>query len=118
MTETLSLTEPPILCSLSGGDYQARLDWIAALTANALRAHSRDDLRLALTYAPEARDRVEELMRREQECCAFLDFALHEERDGLRLTITAPERARDAADDVFALFLPGAAPVASCACCN
>lgn len=116
MTPTASPNEPPVLCSLSGGDYQARLAWIATLNAEALRAYHRDDLRLELTYAPEARDRVREMVGRERECCAFLDFDLRDDRDAVRLMISAPERARGAADDVFAPFVPGMPAAASCGC--
>lgn len=116
MTPTASLNEPPVMCSLSGGDYQARLAWIAALNAETLRAYRRDDLRLELTYAPEARDRVREMVGRERECCAFLDFDLRDDRDAVRLTISAPERARGAADDVLAPFVPDASTTASCGC--
>ncbi len=51
------------------------------------------------------RDRVHELVRKESECCAFLAFALDESRGDVRLTITAPDRARDAADLFFEPFL-------------
>ncbi len=111
-----SIAEPPVACSLAAGDYKARIAWIADLNAAALHAHRRDDLRLELTYAADARDRVGEMVRREQDCCAFLTFEVRETRDGVRLTITAPERARGAADDLFAPFLPVAAAPSGCAC--
>lgn len=112
MADTAPPPEPPVACSLSGADHRTRLDWIAALNADALIAHRRDDLRLVLTYTPKAHARVNELVRRETECCAFLDFALSKERDGLRLSITVPERARATADDVLSPFMPdGAATV-------
>ena len=78
---------PPIACTLGAGDFKARLAWIAALNAASLRAERQDGLRLELTYAPEARGQVLDLIRREQECCAFLSFALDEDPSGLRLTV-------------------------------
>jgi len=40
----------------------------------------------------------------EQHCCAFLDFDLREDADAVHVTITAPENAREAADELFAQF--------------
>jgi hypothetical protein len=37
----------------------------------------------------------------EQHCCAFLNFNVREEPDAVHVTITAPESARDAADELF-----------------
>jgi hypothetical protein len=62
----------PIACTLDVGDFRARLAQIAALNRDALHEHRR--------------------------CCAFLAFDLREESDELRLTITAPEEARGAAE--------------------
>ena len=46
------------------------------------------------------------MVRKEGACCAFLDFDLHENAQGIHLSITAPENARDAANDLFAHFAP------------
>jgi hypothetical protein len=60
---------------------------------------------------------VREMVAKEQSCCAFLAFELSETDTNVRLTITAPERARDAADALFEQFVPagvsprGATPV-------
>jgi hypothetical protein len=95
----------PIACALAPGDFNSRLAWIAELTRDALRENRRDDLVLQLTYAPEAAHRVREMIRHEQACCAFLAFDLREEPDAVRLTITAPEDARAAADTLFEQFV-------------
>jgi hypothetical protein len=55
-----------------------------------------------------ARDRVREMVKREQACCGFLAFDLREEGQELRLTITAPEEARGAAETLFDQFAAGA----------
>ena len=96
--------DPPIACTLQGGSYQERLAWIADLARDSLRSHSRQDLRLDLRYAPEAAGRVRDMVRKEQDCCAFLDFELAETGDEVRLTITAPERAREVASVLFDEF--------------
>ena len=104
------MTEPrpdvPIACTLTAGSYQQRSEWIAALMRDGLRSHSRTDLRLDLRFAPSVADRVREMVRNEQECCAFLSFEVSEEPEDVWLTITAPERARDAADSLFDQFVP------------
>ena len=96
--------ETPIACTLQPGDYKDRLAWIAELARDGLSNVHRDDLRLELTYAAHVRDRVREMVRLEQQCCAFLSFEVTEVAEGVRLAITAPERARDAADALFEPF--------------
>jgi hypothetical protein len=98
--------EAPIACTLRAVDYKDRLSWIADLARDGLVEVHREDLRLELRYAPSVAERVSEMVRKEQQCCAFLNFALSEIDDGLRLTITAPERARELADALFEQFLP------------
>jgi hypothetical protein len=49
---------------------------------------------------------VRELVRKEQTCCAFLDFDLRSNLSGILLTITAPKSAADAADMLFNHFAP------------
>jgi len=57
-----------IACTLTPGDFNRRLAWMAELTRDALREHRRDDLVLQLAYAPEAAHRVREMVRKEQAC--------------------------------------------------
>ena len=116
----LVLTPPPIACTLGAGDFQARVAWIAALNARALRNHRRDDLILHLTYAPNAAADIREMVSKERACCAFLDSAIWEDTTGLVLTITAPEDAREAAELVFEPFVAKtpAKAAASCGCCG
>jgi hypothetical protein len=75
----------PIACMLDAGDFKKRIAWIADLNRRALVGSRRDDLRLELTYAPHAIQDVRELVRREQHCCAFLDFDLRQDDDAIRL---------------------------------
>jgi hypothetical protein len=106
----------PIACTLAPGAFKDRLAWIAALNKDALRKYARRDLVLELSYALEARERVHELVRNEQACCAFLAFELHEAGNEIRLTVTAPETAREAADALFEQFVANAPAPSSCAC--
>jgi hypothetical protein len=101
--------ESPIACTLQGGSYQERLAWIAELARDGLRGVNREDLRLELSYAPGVAGRVREMVDKEQKCCGFLDFELIETGADVRLTITAPERAREVADALFEQFVPSTA---------
>lgn len=106
----------PIACTLTPGAFKERMGWMAALNKEALRTHMRRDLVLELSYAPEARERVREMVRNEERCCAFLGFELHESANEIRLTVTAPEMAREAADALFEQFIANAPASSSCAC--
>ena len=99
------------------GDYKTRLAWIADLTSEALRRQARRDLELELVYSADAAVRVREMVRKEQDCCAFLTFDLDERPDEIRLTIKAPEGAREAGDMLFGQFLPSAEAHTGCGCC-
>lgn len=106
----------PIACTLAPAEHKDRLAAIGALNRDALRNHQRSDLALQLSYAIGARERVQAMVRSEQSCCAFLAFELREIENEVRLTITAPERAREAADALFQQFLTNAPAPPSCAC--
>jgi hypothetical protein len=113
----MTIVEAPLIaCTLAPGKLKDRLAWIAALNKDALRKCERRGLVLELNYAPEARERVHEMVRNEQACCAFLAFELHEAGNEIRLTVTAPERAREAADTLFEQFVANAPAPSSCAC--
>jgi hypothetical protein len=96
----------PIARTRQSGSYQERLAWIAVLARDGLHAVNREDLRLELRYAPDVATRVREMVRKEQECCGFLNFDLTETEEDVRLTITAPQRARQVADMLFEQFVP------------
>ena len=96
----------PIACTLIEGDFRDRLAWIAELTRDALRSYERADLTLKLRYDPESVQRVQEMIRKERACCAFLTFEIREQADEVWLTIKAPEDARTTAEALFEPFLP------------
>lgn len=105
---------PPVACTLASGALTDRLVSIATLNRDALQKYERRDLVLELTYALEAREHVHEMVRNERTCCAFLDFDLQETGNEVRLTIRAPERAREAADALFEQFVANAPALSSC----
>jgi hypothetical protein len=105
---------PPISCTLTGETLNDRLTWIAHLTRDSLRGYERQGLVLELRYDAEAADRVRDMVRKEQECCAFLRFAVCEGAGDIRVTITAPEAAREAADRLFEPFVASAPTQSRC----
>lgn len=106
--------QPPIACTLSGASYRERLDSNAALACDGLRSRQRRDLTLELHYSAEVADRVREMVRKETACCAFLAFELAEGDGEVRVTVTAPEAAREIAESLFDQFAPrDPPPVAS-----
>jgi hypothetical protein len=112
-------SEPPVItCTLAPTDLKARLAAIAELNAAALVSHRRDDLRLVLIYAAVAREQVVSMVRGERACCGFLTFEIGEERGGVRVTIDAPESARDAAESVFESFRSKTTNQVDCKCCG
>jgi len=108
---------PPIACTLTGGDFNERIAWIADLNRTALRSHRRRDLELTLSYDPAVIGQLRELVAKEQACCAFLAFDLVERPDAIELTITAPEEARAAAETVFEQFTASVPAKVGCGCC-
>lgn len=107
-----------IACTLGAGDYQERVRWLADLNRRALVRHARQDLTLQLEYETSATSELEELVWRERACCAFLGFDIARAGETVRLTITAPATAREAADSLFAAFLAKDATIQPrCGCC-
>jgi len=105
--ETRSEHEPqPIACTLTPDAFQDRVGWLRKLANESLLFSRRTPLSLHLIYEDAVTERVRELVRQEQACCAFLRFNVHEESDGVHLTVTAPEEAREAADLLFEHFAP------------
>jgi Protein of unknown function (DUF1153) len=85
--------------------------WIGTLVRDALRGSERDDLTLCLRFAPEAVQRIQDMVRKEQACCSFLTFEMEERPQELWLIIRAPEAARAAADALFAQFTASVSPL-------
>ena len=95
-----------IACTLGAGDFKERVAGIRDLARRSLLASRREPLRLSLTYGPGALEDVRDLVAKETECCAFLNFDLRDDGGAVSLTITAPVAASAAADELFAHFGP------------
>ena len=102
----MSDTDTPIACTLDAASYPKRLADIRALMTRALKSARREGASLHLAFDPAARADVEDMVRKEQACCAFLDFQTTQANGEIALTITVPPRAADSADDLLAPFAP------------
>lgn len=102
----MSNADKPIACTLTPGAFLARVDMIQKLIGRALLTSRRDGRRLHLTFAPEAREDVAKVVALERECCAFLDFDMHDGKN-VELTITVPGGHEP--DELLRVFAPSAA---------
>jgi hypothetical protein len=95
----------PLACSLSGAELAARRREIREVVARALigSERGRADLRLRFARSPSVVDAVEDLVRRERECCPFLHFEIIEGASELVLSIRAPAGAAAVLDEFAAL---------------
>lgn len=94
-----------IACTLGAGDFKERVAGIRELASRHLLSSRREPLVLHLTYEADALPAVEDLVEKESDCCAFLNFEL-QTGETVQLTITAPASAASAADELFAHFAP------------
>lgn len=110
--------EIPIACTLSAGDFEKPTTWIADLNARALASHRTEGLTLHLRYRADATSDVQELVRRETECCAFLTFDLRRSADFIELAVAAPPEVEIGAGTLFNDFISGTASgcASACAC--
>lgn len=99
-------TTVAVACTLGPDDFKTRVAALHELASRSLRRSRRDGLVLDLTYDAAELPEIENLVAKERECCAFLEFRLRLDAEGVRLTITAPQNAGPAADDLFAHFAP------------
>jgi hypothetical protein len=92
----------PPACSLAPGEAADRAAEFRALAGRALQSRELRDGTLVLSFRAEAgmREAVDDLARRERECCSFLDFGVEASGDSVTLTIGA-EAGDTAALDAF-----------------
>ena len=92
--------ELPLACSLTAGEQSERADEFRELAARALLQREREPGRLLLSFRDEAAEQVEDLARRERECCPFLEISVARSDDAVLLSLGAAPDA-DAALDPF-----------------
>ena len=100
--------EAPVACTLSSDDLGLRLAWIRQVTSANLLSHRLTGTALQLTYRPDAKPDLEQIVDREWQCCAFLRFELRESAGTVELTIEAPSGVGEEARWLFDQFMPSA----------
>ena len=96
-----------LACNLKMEDLPGRLALIRRVTTAGLLSHNLDAQSLRLVYRKTVLEELRTIVEAEQECCAFLTFALTVNATEAALTITASPERRDSARWLFAQFLPG-----------
>ena len=101
----LSPTEgAPIACDMSRArdTPEGRLAEYGELFQRALLERERRDDAVVLVFAADAREHVEDLARREHDCCPFVDYRVEADGDRVRWTTTnTVDGDRRAAVDVM-----------------
>ncbi|MGH8062276.1 MAG: hypothetical protein ACREO7_09720 [Pseudoxanthomonas sp.] len=111
-------TTPDPACSLTARAFQERVGWIAALNQEFLRRSQRQGNILTLTYGAAARSQVEDMVSRERDCCAFLEFKITSAGEEVVLSVTVPTHATESADKLLAPFLGDQTSAAATECCG
>jgi hypothetical protein len=101
--------ELPVVCSLGASDLGRRLAAIGEIGAESLIDHQQDGGRHLLRFRSDTRtrERLEDIVKAERECCAFLDLTLMEGCCELTLKVTAPEAGQATADGFAMAFVAG-----------
>ena len=107
------MTTPPIACSLTAAGRQQRAELVAALAADALLDHKRDEASLVLRFrgAPGVEERVRSWAALEAECCPFLTMVVDAAGSVVTLRIGGPPEASGIIDDLLPVSAEPQQPV-------
>ena len=92
--------ELPVACSLTAAEQGERADEFRELARRALLSRQREPGRVVLSFRAGVEGQLEDLARRERECCPFLEISVERGDDVVALSIGAARDA-DAALDAF-----------------
>jgi hypothetical protein len=95
---------PPIACSLTATDYEARVRELAQLAAGALRSETPipGGRRFAFEPRPGVETRLRAAIAAEASCCPFLTLTLAVSDRELVLDVTGPADAQPILAELFA----------------
>lgn len=104
--EAILPVDVPIACTLSEADLPQRLAAARALGADALVGVETSGRHARLRFSGQ-RERVEELIAAETQCCSFLGFELEQSDEAVELAINAPEGAEPVLRSLVAAIVAG-----------
>lgn len=98
--------DTPMACSLGADELERRLAAISAIGAESLISHDIEGDNHLLRFRANAnvRQRLEDIIAAEAECCSFLDLSLSDRGGDLILSIAAPTNAQVLADELARAF--------------
>ena len=96
-------TDLPIACSLSADEMARRGEEMRALARDALMDKSRAPgfVKLEFRSGGGTDAAVHELVRRERECCPFLDIAVERAGERIVVSIRGPGEAQPVLDAIY-----------------
>ena len=99
-------TDPPIACTLTGSAYTDRLAQMTDLGHETLLERTDTATGTELRFRPGASTRatLDEIVRAEQSCCAFLNFEMTDTPNALVLQINGPQDSRAIVDELADAF--------------
>jgi hypothetical protein len=99
---------PTLACSLSADERTERGRELRELARRALAGRDREERAVVLTYraAPEVEEALRDVIRREAECCPFLDLELVSGERELSLRVSAPAAGEEMLDLIYESSIP------------
>ena len=103
-------TDQPIACTLTAAELPERFAEIRAIGATSLLYTRVGEAEAFLLFEPDpqTRERLEAIVAAESLCCAFLALDVKDTRDGLLLTIRAPDGGEQVMRQLVDVFRGGA----------
>lgn len=94
----------PIVCTLAGPEQAARADEFRAAFAHLTATEAfPGGFRWVFSFEPDLEGRLQDLARREHDCCRFFDFRVFREGDAIVWESRADERATAILDELMRL---------------
>jgi hypothetical protein len=93
----------PVACTLSGPQMSDRLVKFRELAARSLLGRTRAEgwVRLDFERSEATEAQVNDLIRREKECCPFLEFQIDDVAGRLSVTIVSPPEGQAVLDALY-----------------
>ena len=102
------MADLPLACTLVPEDRPARAALMTSLAADGVleRRPTVAGMRFVLRDTPEIERRVRELVALEAKCCAFLEFEIARDEDGLALDVRGAPATRPTIEQFLTPTLP------------